>query len=96
MYIMMGNTPDAVITKYNTLIGNPVLIPQWSLGWHQCRYGYRSTDVLKSVLAGYRNNSIPLDVLWSDIDYMKDYRNFIYDSDVAFKGLPQFIKDLHN
>ena len=33
--------------------------------------------------------------MWSDIDYMKDYRNFIYDSDVAFKGLPEFINDLH-
>lgn len=50
---------------------------------------------MKSVLSGYRINSIPLDVMWSDIDYMKDYRNFIYDSDVAFKGLPDFINDLH-
>ena len=47
MYIMMGSTPDQVITKYMTLIGNPVLVPQWSLGWSQSRYGYRSTEVLK-------------------------------------------------
>ena len=92
----MGSTPDQVISKYFSIIGKPVLIPQWSLGWHQCRYGYRSLDTLKSVLAGYRNNAIPLDVMWSDIDYMKDYRNFIYDEDVAFKGLLSFVSDLHN
>jgi len=27
MYIMMANTPDAVVSKYMTLIGNPVLVP---------------------------------------------------------------------
>jgi alpha-glucosidase (family GH31 glycosyl hydrolase) len=77
------------------LIGKPVLIPQWGLGWHQCRYGYRNLDVLKGVLAGYRKNGIPLDVMWSDIDYMKDYRNFIYDDEVAYKGLPDFVNSLH-
>lgn len=56
IYIMTGTTPDAVVTKYMTLIGNPVLVPMWALGWNQCRYGYRSTEVLKSVLAGYRSN----------------------------------------
>lgn len=96
MYIMMGNTPDAVVSKYMTLVGNPVLVPQWGLGWNQCRYGYRTTDVLKSVLNGYRSNNIPLDVMWSDIDYMKNYRNFIYDSDVAFAGLPDFIKQIQS
>ena len=42
IYLMMGATPDYVMTKYYTLIGNPVLIPQWGLGWNQCRYGYRN------------------------------------------------------
>lgn len=51
--------------------------------------------MLKGVLAGYRKNGIPLDVMWSDIDYMKDYRNFIYDDEVAYKGLPDFINSLH-
>lgn len=34
--------------------------------------------------------------MWSDIDYMKDYRNFIYDDEVAYKGLPDFINSLHD
>jgi alpha-glucosidase (family GH31 glycosyl hydrolase) len=34
MYIMTGSTPDAVVTKYMTIIGNPILIPQWALGWN--------------------------------------------------------------
>jgi hypothetical protein len=34
--------------------------------------------------------------MWSDIDYMKNYRNFIYDSDVAFVGLPEFIRSIQS
>jgi len=25
------------------MIGDPVLIPQWALGWNQCRWGYNTT-----------------------------------------------------
>ncbi len=32
--------------------------------------------------------------MWSDIDYMQDYRNFEYDN-VSYAGLPEFVQDLH-
>jgi alpha-glucosidase (family GH31 glycosyl hydrolase) len=35
-------------------------------------------------------------MMWSDIDYMQNYRNFIYDSEIAYKGLPEFVTQLHN
>jgi alpha-glucosidase len=76
---MTGATPDQIVSKYYTMIGNPVLIPQWALGWNQCRYGYRNTQALEDVLSGYQKGDFPLDVMWSDIDYMKNYRNFLYD-----------------
>jgi alpha-glucosidase (family GH31 glycosyl hydrolase) len=34
IYIMFADTPDAVITKYQSIVGKPVLQPQWALGWH--------------------------------------------------------------
>lgn len=82
--------------KYYSLIGFPVLIPQWGLGWNQCRYGYRDVQTLRNVLAGYRDNDFPIDVMWSDIDYMQNYRNFLYDDKLAFKELPDFIKQVHD
>lgn len=62
IYVMQGATPDKVVGQYFTIIGNPVLVPQWTLGWNQCRWGYRNTDDLKAVVSGYENYSIPLDV----------------------------------
>jgi len=47
IYIMQGTTPDAVVSAYHSLIGYPVMIPQWALGWNQCRWGYNNTDELE-------------------------------------------------
>lgn len=55
------------------------MVPQWALGWNQCRWGYDTLDKLKNVVKGYDDNKIPLDVAWSDIDWMNKYRNFEYD-----------------
>jgi alpha-glucosidase (family GH31 glycosyl hydrolase) len=92
---MLGTTPDEVSASYFKIVGSPVMIPQWALGWNQCRYGYNNTDQLNTVLAGYQENDLPLDVMWSDIDYLQSYRDFTYDkSDNRYKDLPQFIKNL--
>jgi alpha-glucosidase (family GH31 glycosyl hydrolase) len=34
IYIMKETTPDKVVAKYFTMAGNPVLVPQWALGWN--------------------------------------------------------------
>jgi len=96
MYFMMGDTPDAVTKLYHTIIGKPVTIPQWALGWNQCRWGYNSTQDLKEVVAGYHGAGIPLDTQWSDIDYLKDYRDFTFDSDGSYSGLKEFVDELHS
>ena len=64
----------------------------WALGWHQCRWGYKDKAALQAVLDGYEKDSLPLDTLWSDIDYMDRYRDFTYNTK-EFEGLPDFIKD---
>lgn len=81
IYVMQGRTPDSVVSNYHSIVGSPVLVPQWALGWNQCRWGYRSTDQLQEVLDGYSKFNIPLDVQWSDIDYLNQYRDFEYDKD---------------
>lgn len=53
--------------------------PFWSLGFHQCRWGYRNVSFLEDVIKGYESNNIPLDTIWTDIDYMIDYEDFTID-----------------
>ena len=46
--------------------------PFWSFGFHQCRWGYQNSSDLLEVLSRYESNKIPLDTIWTDIDYMLD------------------------
>ena len=90
IYVWQGAQPDSVVSTYFKLIGNPVLVPQWALGWNQCRWGYTNLTQLQNVTTQYDANNIPLDVQWSDIDWLQLYRDFEYDTQ-RFKGLPDFL-----
>jgi alpha-glucosidase (family GH31 glycosyl hydrolase) len=51
---------------------------------------------LQAVLDGYDKYNIPLDVSWSDIDYLNSYRDFEFDQDPkTFADLPTFVDMLH-
>jgi len=97
MIFMTGMDPNEITVKYHEIIGKPVHIPMWALGWHQSRQGYKSTTELRSVVQGYKDNQIPLEAQWSDADYMQDYRMFTYDNqNITYQGLPDFVNDLHS
>ena len=95
MYFMFGDSPNQVVTNYhNHIVGNPVLTPQWILGWNQCRWGYNSTQALRDVVSNYSYYNLPLDTQWSDIDYLNKYQDFTYDKD-HFGDLKDFVDTLH-
>lgn len=70
------------------------MVPQWSFGWHQSKWGYNNTDDLRYVVGNYSKYDLPLDAQWSDIDWMQDYRNFQPDT-VNFGDLKNFTDTLH-
>jgi alpha-glucosidase (family GH31 glycosyl hydrolase) len=69
-YVFMGPTHEAVIQQYHAVIGRPHLPPYWSLGWHQCKYGWKSLAEVQGVVAKYAQHELPLETVWADIDFM--------------------------
>ncbi|CAJ0573757.1 unnamed protein product, partial [Mesorhabditis spiculigera] len=76
MYFFPGPTPEDVTRQYYNFIGRPFLPAYWALGYQLCRYGYKSLDEAKSVIADVRAAGIPIDVAMFDIDYMNRYKDF--------------------
>ncbi|EST05446.1 Glycoside hydrolase, family 31 [Kalmanozyma brasiliensis GHG001] len=73
------NSPNTAIQQYVNFVGNPVLHPYWSFGFHLCRWGYNNVSDTQAIIDAMRENEIPLEVQWNDIDYLQSFRDFTVD-----------------
>jgi Alpha-glucosidases, family 31 of glycosyl hydrolases len=95
-FVFVGPRPEDVVKQYQSLVGFPVLTPYWGLGYHQCRWGYNNLNDLQNVVTKFNQYRIPLDVLWTDIDYMNNYEDFTLDaSRYNYGQFSKFIDSLH-
>ncbi|XP_063235719.1 lysosomal alpha-glucosidase-like [Bacillus rossius redtenbacheri] len=94
LYFFLGPSPSDVVKQYTELVGRPFLPPYWGLGFHLCRYGYKTLTETKAAMSRTQQAGIPLDTMWNDLDYMKDQNDFTYDTS-TFAGLPEFVDQLH-
>ena len=91
-YVAPG-PPDRALEQFHELTGRPALPPKWALGYHQCRWGYKTDADIREVLAGFREHDLPLSAIHFDIDYMDRYRVFTVDEE-AFPDLARLTADL--
>src|SRR5574344_94518 len=76
IYFITGRDTASVIRKSGLLSGTFPRPPLWSLGYHQCRWGYSGTRDLEELDRRMTAAKIPCDGLWLDIDYMDKYKVF--------------------
>ena len=76
---MGEQSPEVTLDKFHLFLGRSTIPPFWALGFHQSRWGYKNVSYLEDVLANYKKNGLPLDTIWSDIDYMDNYKIFSID-----------------
>ena len=78
-YILDARSPADLCALLARLTGPTPMYPRWSLGYHQCRWSYYPAGRALRIAQEFRDRSIPCDVLWFDIHYMKDHRVFTFD-----------------
>jgi alpha-glucosidase len=92
-YVLAGGAMSEVIRRYTRLTGRLALPPRWSLGYHQCRWGYSPDTRLTELAAQFRSRQLPADALWLDIQHMDGFRTFSWDP-VAFADPAGLAADL--
>ena len=93
LYVLVGPSLAELTRKLQSLVGLTPLPPVWSLGYQQCRWGYRSAEDLEGLDRKFRALGIPCDGLWLDIDYMDAYKVFTFKKEL-FPDLKGTLKSL--
>ncbi len=79
LYFIMGKTLREVVSHFTELVGRAEIPPLWSLGYHQCRWGYKNQAEFVELQQQFATHDIPVSAFWYDIDYMDGYRLFTWN-----------------
>ena len=65
LYFYAGPTAKDVMRSYQTsAVGLPAMQQYWTLGFHQCRWGYTGWKDLQHVVDQFAKANIPLETIW--------------------------------
>ena len=93
-YLIAGPNTADVVRRYTDLTGKAPLAPEWALGYQQSRWGYSSDPEVREIGHKLREDRIPADVIWMDIDYQDRYRPFTVNH-TTFPDLKKLNSDLN-
>jgi alpha-glucosidase len=93
LYVIEGTDAYDIVKQFRKLIGRSYIPPKFAFGFGQSRWGYRTKEDFRNVAAGYRDNQIPIDMIYMDIDYMQDYKDFTLNKE-NFSDFPEFVQEM--
>lgn len=93
-YYIAGDSMPEVLSGYTYLTGTAPLPQKWTLGYHQCRWGYVTQEDVEEIARNMRENDIPCDVIHFDIDYMQDYKVFTWNQERYHNDPDSFLNRL--
>lgn len=93
LYVIDGENAYDIVKQFRKIIGRSYIPPKFAFGYGQSRWGYKTKEDFRRVAEGYRKNHIPLDMIYMDIDYMKDFKDFTFN-EVHFADFAGFLREL--
>ncbi|CAG7915842.1 unnamed protein product [Penicillium olsonii] len=95
-YFLAGPRPKDVSVQYSEVVGLPAMQSYWAFGYHNCRYGHQDVFEVAEVVYNYSRAGIPLETMWTDIDYMDRRRVFTLDEErFPLNKMQELVSHLH-
>lgn len=95
LYIIEGEDVPSIIKEFRTIIGKSYIPPFWAFGYQQSRWGYKSKDDIREIVRAYRDNKLPLDAVYMDIDYMERFKDFTINEE-TFPDFADFVHEMQS
>jgi len=80
-YLFYGPDIKRVVGRYTDLTGKPFMPPVWALGHQMSRYSYYPQERVVDMAKKIREERIPCDAVYLDIDHSQNYAPFVWGSD---------------
>ena len=93
LYTIEGDSPSDIASQFRKMTGRSYIAPKWAFGFQQSRWSYFTADDVRRVAERYRENKIPLDAIYLDIDYMEGYKDFTV-SEERFPDFKGFVSEI--
>ena len=93
LYVLEGGSLQDIVREFRSIIGRSYIPPKWAFGYGQSRWGYKCADDVRGVVRGHRENGVPLDSVYMDIDYMEGYKDFTVNEE-RFPDFPAFVEEM--
>lgn len=93
LYVIEGQNAYDIVKQFRKLIGQSYIPPKFAFGYAQSRWGYKTKQDYREVAREYRKNHIPIDMIYMDIDYMQDFKDFTLNEQ-NFSDFEEFVKEM--
>ncbi len=64
--VIAGDGPAPILGEYTALTGRPPMMPDWAMGFWQCKLRYRTQDEALEIAREYKRRNLPVDCLVID------------------------------
>lgn len=79
--VVAGDRPAAILGAYTALTGRPPMMPDWAMGFWQCKLRYATQGEVLSVAREYRRRGLPLACLVIDFFHWPKMGEWRFNAD---------------
>ena len=94
-WIVAGDSPKEIMESYAAVTGTVPMMPEYGLGFWQCKLRYQTQDELLEVAREYKRRGLPIDVIV--VDYFHWFKQGDWSFDPTYWPDPDgMITELHD
>lgn len=93
-WINAADTPAALVEQYTELTGRVPMMPEWAMGFWQCKLRYQTQDEVLTIARRYKELNIPLSVIVIDFFHWTQQGDWRFDPEY-FPDPKAMIDELH-
>lgn len=78
-FVFTGDNPAEIMEAYAKLTGYPSMMPDWAMGFWQCKLRYRNREELMEVAREHKKRGLPMSVIVIDFFHWEKMGEFDFD-----------------